>query len=183
MDYQRIKGAIDFYFRPTPPTAGEWLERYSRLPEDEIIIIKSFIQPKPIIKEFELPSILHLKENQNDIDRLARMIDAWRSDEYGRFIIHLFTSYIEDRNNVCYASTFNDKIFDSCVITGKTIFAQDQWSMLFEKDLKEKEEKERWAIINSSGRSSTVLSKEGFTLLAELYNLLMKLGIKINANI
>lgn len=183
MDYQRIKGAIDFYFRPTPPTAGEWLERYSRLPEDEIIIIKSFIQPKPIIKEFGLPAILHEECNKNDIDRLARMIDAWRSDEYGRFIIHLFTSYIEDRNNVCYASTFNDKIFDSCVITGKTIFAQDQWSMLFEKDLKEKEEKERWAIINSSGRSSTVLSKEGFTLLAELYNLLMKLGIKINANI
>lgn len=182
MDYQRIKGAIDFYFKPTPPTAGEWLEKYSKLPEDEVIIIKSFIQPKPVIKEFELPSILHLKENQNDIDRLARMIDAWRSDEYGRFCIHLFSSYIEDRNNVCYASTFNDKLFDNCAITGKTIFAQDQWSKLFEKDLEEKDSKERWAIINPT-RSSTALSKEGFSLLAQLYSLLMNLGIKINANI
>ena len=179
MDYQRIKEAIDFYFKPNPPTVGEWLEKYSKIPEDEAIVIKSFIQPKPVIKEYGLPLILY---KENDIGKLGKMIDAWRSDEYGKFCIHLFTSYLEDRDHVCYASTFNNKEFDSCVITGKTIFAQDRWEKVFEKDLEEKENKDRWAIINPT-RSTTVLSKEGFSLIAQLYSLLKNLNIRINANL
>lgn len=177
MDYTKIKTAIDFLKKS--PTAQQWLDYSQGLDEDELKITIALTKTKPFLGEYELPSKLYEKQG---VDKLVAMIDAWRSDEYRGFILHLFNSYILDKSNVCYASTLgNPDKTDNCAITGIAVCGLEKWNIDFaNKNSEESFNKNMIAIINPK-RSSTILSKVGYKLLADLYNLLYQLKIDINA--
>lgn len=174
MDLKLTKFAIEYLQSQvlTEKEILEWLQQENRLNNDEKLLVYSYLRDKPVIHDRELPQLFSMANS--DIDKLAILIGAWRSEQYHRYMLHLLISFVVNDKTIHYVSTDETGY---CGITGKEVYGLKKWNDITAKGgddmITELNNKDHLAITNSiNNQTDQMLSKEGLIYLHNLYEFL-----------
>ena len=138
---EKIKPFIDYLIqeRTEKTTAQELLEQEPTLTQDEKRLIYMYCYPRPLLDR-ELPNRIN---NTNNFEKKVLLfVEACRTEQYGRYMKHLFHAFLENDGKQTFKITEDISEEDFCPLCGKklennnTFGSKDSTSMLCDDCLK-----------------------------------------------